>query len=57
MASLQMNNQRLVLRIETLQQKETAQPKDSGGGWGLFGGGSTAVTEELEKVKQDLEVA
>ena len=43
--SLQMNNQRLVVRIETLQQKEKAMPEgNSGGGWGssLFGG-SNAV--------------
>ena len=43
--SLQMNNQRLVLRIETLQKKETAQAEASGGGggWGLFGGTSQAT--------------
>ena len=46
-----------MLRIETLQSKEKAAPETSGGGgWGLFGG-SQAVTQELEKVKQDLEVA
>ena len=56
-----MNNQRLVLRIETLQSKEKQQPEASsgGGGWGagFFGGSSQAATQELAKVKQDLEVA
>ena len=56
-----MNNQRLVLRIETLQSKEKQQPEASsgGGGWGagFFGGSSQAATQELAKVKPDLEVA
>lgn len=49
--NVKMNNQRLVKRIETLQQKEAQQPQAaSGGSWGLFGGGST-VNHELQQAK------
>ena len=57
--SLQMTNQRLVLRIETLQTKEQAAPKEaSGGGWGSsFFGNSTQLTQELQNAKDALDVA
>ena len=56
-----MNNQRLVLRIETLQNKDKPQLEaaSAGGGWGssLFGNSTAGLTQELTKAKQDLEVA
>lgn len=57
--SLQMNNQRLVMRIETLQSKEKSQPESSGGGggWGFSFGGNQAAAQELAKIKEELEVA
>ena len=56
-----LNNSRLVSRIETLQAKEkekATQPAAAGGGWGGgFFSGSNALQQELEKVKNDLDVA
>ena len=54
----QVNNARLVKRVELLQQKELEmqQKAKSSGGWGLWGS-STQENELAEKLKKELEIA
>ena len=56
--NLEVTNQRLVKRVETLQneKEKAAQATSAGGGWGFGFGGGGNQKNELEELKVNLQV-